>query len=171
MEVLGLILLLILVMVLALLNWIIFVPVYLKIDTKNNIYLISQAGSFRLSFFPFQKPHMSVMVFGIELPNTIKNKKEPDRTSKRKTLIKRSLPSWLFLIEGFINSFRIIKLKGTADLDDVVLHSQYYAIYPFINRGPVELTSNLNNVYFLDLIIKGRLYKMLYTFIIFLTKK
>jgi len=171
MEVLGLVLLLILVMILMLVIWIIFVPVYLKIDTQNNIYLISQAGTFRLSYFPFRKPYICVKVFGIELPDATKNGKEPERISKRKTFVKRSLPSWSFLIKGLINSFRIIKLKGTADLDDVVLHSQLYAIYPFINRGPVELTSNLNNLYYLDLIIEGRLYRILYTFIVFLTKK
>jgi hypothetical protein len=171
MEVISLILLLIFVLILVLVIWIIFVPIYLKINTQNNIYLISQRGTFRLSFFPFQKPYLSVEVFGIELPDAIMSKKEPDRISKRKPFVRRSLPSWLFLIKGLINSFRIIKLSGTADLDDVVLHSQLYAFYPFINNGPIHLTSNLNNYYNLELIIEARLSKMLYTFIIFLTKK
>jgi len=165
------VLLLIFVLIMVLVIWIIFVPVYLRIDTQNNIYLISQYGTFHLSFFPLQKPHMRMEVFGIRLPDSNRLKKDSESKAKKKPFIKRSFQSWSYLIRGLINSFRIIKLRGTADLDDVVLHSQFYAIYPFINRGPVQLTSNLNDIYYLDLIIEARLNKMLYTFIIFLTKK
>ena len=44
-------------------------------------------------------------------------------------------------------------------------------ILSFLNQGTVQVTSNLDNNYYLNLIIEGRLDKRLYTFIIFLTKK
>ncbi|WP_143961371.1 hypothetical protein [Litoribacter populi] len=171
MEIFGWILLLIFGLIVGLLIWIIFVPVYLKIDTRNNLYLISQSGTFLFSFSPVQKPHFRVEVFGFMMPDSKKPKKKPSRKPKRKPYFKKSIQTWIFLIKGILKSFKIQKLVGTADLDDVVLHSQLFAIYPLINQGPVQLTSNLNNTYYLNLLIEGRLDKMLYTFIIFLIKK
>ncbi|ERM84684.1 hypothetical protein P872_23530 [Rhodonellum psychrophilum GCM71 = DSM 17998] len=167
MEVFGWVLLLIL----GLISWIIFVPIYLKIDTQKELYIISQMGTFHLSFTPGERPNFKVSVFGVLIPESKKYPKKPDIKKKRKPFLKRSMQSWLFLIKGLLKSFRIKRLVGTFDLDDVLLHSQLYAIYPFINRGPVQLISNLNNNYFLDLIIEGRLNKMLFTFLVFLTKK
>lgn len=161
----------ILLLIIGLIIWIIFVPVYLKIDTHKNLYFISQAGTFHLSFTPGEKPNFKGRVFGILVPESYKSKRKAYRKKKRKPIIKRSIQSWIFLIKGLLKSFRVKRLVGTVDLDDVVLHSQFYAISPFINQGPVQLTSNLNNNYYLDLIIEGRLNKMLYTFIVFLTKK
>ena len=161
----------ILLLIMGLIIWIIFVPVYLIIDTQKKLYIISQVGTFHLSFSPVQKPHFRVKLFGIMIPESKKSPKIIDRKKNGKTFIKRSIQSWIFLIKGVLKSFKVKRLVGTVDLDDVVLHSQFFAIYPFINQGPVQLTSNLNNNYFLDLVIEGRLNKMLYTFIIFLTKK
>ncbi|WP_158858863.1 hypothetical protein [Lunatibacter salilacus] len=167
MEIIGGILLLIL----GLIIWIIFKPIYLIVDTQNNKYTFSQVGTFHLSYSPVQRPRFKVKFFGITIPNSEKSEKKPVRKKNRKPFIKRSLSSWIFLIKGLLKSFRVKKLVGTADLDDVVLNSQLFAIYPFVNQGPVQLTTNFNNTYFLDLIIEARLNKMLYTFIIFLTKK
>lgn len=161
----------ILLLIMGLIIWIIFVPVYLIIDTEKKLYIISQVGTFHLSFSPVQKPHFRVKVFGIRIPDSKKSPKITDRKKNRKPFIKRSIQSWIFLIKGLLKSFRVIRLVGTVDLDDVVLHSQFFAISPFINQGPVQLTSNLNNSYFLDLVIEGRLNKMLFTFIVFITKK
>jgi len=171
MEGLVLVLLIFLGLVIGLILWIIFVPFYLKIDTDHDLYTVSQFGTFLLIFTPVQEPHFSVKVFGISVSEQGKSvKKEPGK-KKRKPFIKRSIQSWIYLIRGLLKSFRIKKLVGTIDLDDMVLHSQIYAIYPIINQGAVQLTTNLNNIYSLDMIIEGRLNKMLYTFITFLTKK
>lgn len=167
MEFIGWILILILVLII----WIIFQPVYLIVDTKKNKYTFSQVGTFHLSYFPLQKPRFKVKFFGITIPNSDKSDKKPMKKRNRKPFIKRSLSSWIFLLKGLLKSFRVKKLVGTADLDDVVLNSQLFAIYPIVNQGPIQLTTNFDNIYFLDLIIEARLNKMLYIFIIFLTKK
>ena len=167
MEIFGWILLLVLV----LFFWIIFVPFYLKIDTQKNLYQLTQAGIFHFSYMPGERPSFKLRVFGMLVPELKTQKSISDKNKKRKPFVKRSFRTWVFLVKGLFKSFKIIRLVGTADLDDFVLHSQLYALYPFINQGPVQLTSNIDNCYFLALTIEGRLNKMLYTFILFLTKK
>lgn len=164
MEVIGSVLLLII----GLMIWTIFMPVYLNIDTRKNLYMLSQVGTFHLSFYPGEKPLFKVKVFGILIPQSKTSKKSNE---KRKPFLKRSIHAWIFLIKGMFKSFKIKRLVGTVDLDDVVLHSQFYAMAPFINQGNIQVTSNLDNNYYLNLIIEGRLNKMLYTFMLFLTKK
>ena len=109
MEAFGWILLLILVLIIGLIIWIIFVPVYIKIDTQNNLFLISQRGTFHLSFTPVQKPHIKVKVLGILVPDSNKPKSKKEKKKKSKPLIKRSIRSWLFLIKALLKSFRVIR--------------------------------------------------------------
>lgn len=164
MEVIGWILFLIIGLIL----WIIFTPVFLIIDTRKNRYELYQVGTFHLSFDPGELPLFKVRIFGILIPPSRPSEKS---NGKKRPFLKRSIQAWIFLIKGLLKSLKIKRLVGTIDWDDFVLHSQFYAISPFINQGTVQVTSNLDNNYYLNLIIEGKLNKMLYTFIIFLTKK
>lgn len=163
----------ILALLFALVLWIVFVPVYLRIDTRRDIFELKQAGTVQLSILPGEKTAIKVKVFGLKVPSSAKPKAKKPKPQKerKKPFFKRSFQTWIFLIKGIFRSFRIKALVGTADLDDFVLHAQFFALSPLINHGPVMLTSNLNNQYFLHLLIEGKLHRVLYTFILFLIKK
>ena len=158
-------------LLIALVLWIIFVPIYLQIDTRRGLYELKQTGTVQVSYSPGEKPSFKMKVLGFMIPSSAKPKAKKPKKKKNKPFFKRSFQTWIFLIKGIIKSFRIKKLIGTADLDNLVLHAQFFAISPTINHGPVMLTSNLNNQYFLNLLIEGKLHKMLYTFVLFLIKK
>jgi hypothetical protein len=122
----------ILFLIFGLMIWTIFTPVYLNIDTRKNLYKLSQTGTFHLSFCPGERPLLKMKVFGILIPQSRTSKKTKD---KRRPFIKKTIQAWIFLIKGLVKSLKLKRLAGTVDLDDFVLHSQFCAIAPLFKQG------------------------------------
>ena len=59
------------------------------------------------------------------------------------------------------------RLIVKVDLDDVVWSARLTPVLLFINRGPVEVSTNLNNLYFLNLEANVRVYRVLWTMLVF----
>jgi hypothetical protein len=170
----------VLAFLLALILWIIFIPVYLRINTRLGQYELKQAGIITIAFHPYQKPALTMRVIGIRV--NVENKGDgaekvkseghvTPRRKKSKRRIHRSPGAWLYLIRGMLNSIRLKKLTGTMDLDDVVLNAQLVPVMLLVSRGPVMMSVNFTKQYFLAMEMEARISKMIWVFIRFLIKR
>ena len=157
----------------VLILWIVLTPVYVRVNTDLNQYEVSQAGTLKVSFYPWEKPAMRMRVFGVTI-NMVKKKKKDRPVSgvkKSKSTFKRSPSTWLYLVRGIYKSFQLKRLVCTVDLDDVVLTAQLIPIIVLMNSGVVSVNTNFMDRYFLYLEIKGRVNKLLWTFLRFFIKR
>lgn len=159
--------------ILALLLWVIFTPVYVRVDTTIDLYEVSQAGTIRMSLHPGEDTLFSMRVFGLQVPvkASEKPKKKPGERPKKKSRFKRSASAWRYMIGGVLRSFTLQRLACSIDPDNVVLNAQLVPVLMLVNRGPVSINTNFNGQYYLQLRVKARLNRLLWTFIRFLTKK
>lgn len=171
------ILLTILLIVISLIGWIVFVPVYLRINTNINQYELSQSGTISMALHPGEIPFFTMCIFGISVP--VSTSKKPQRRKesvksgrkKGRSFIKRSPQTWLYLIEGIVKSIKLKRLACTMDFMDVVLNAQLVPVMLLISRGPVQLSTNFTGQYYLHLEACAKINSVLWTFIRFLTKK
>ena len=165
-----------LILVLSLLLWVIFVPVYLRINTALDLYEISQEGTMQVSLQPGATPPWNMRIFGFRVPFN-ESEKQPAKTAekapakKKKAKFKRSPAAWKYMLKGAFRSITLKRFICTVDLDNVVLSAQLVPLLMLLNQWPVNISTNLNREYHLDLEIKAQLNKLIWTFIRFLTKK
>ncbi|HEX8038253.1 MAG TPA: hypothetical protein VF490_03860 [Chryseosolibacter sp.] len=157
----------------ALVLWIVFIPVYMRVNTDRDQYQIRQAGTVSISFHPWQKPFMTMRVFGIRI-NIAKAERKKEvaqerKVKKRKT--KRSTSAWLYLQRGVLRSMTLKKFICTVDLDDVVMSARLTPLIVFMNRGVVSVSTNFADRNFLCMEVECRLNKLLWTCFRFFTKK
>ena len=161
--------------ILALLLWIIFVPVYLRVDTVTGLYKMSQAGTVSMSLHPGESIWWRVRVFGFQVPVKVGRQQEKRKSvkapAKQKSRFKRSAAAWRYMLRGVFGSITLQRLECSVDLDNVVLSAQLVPALMLVNHGPVNITTNFNGRYYLHLKLKARLNKLIWTFIRFLTKK
>ena len=162
-----------LLIILALLLWIIFTPVYVRVDTTMDLYEVSQAGTIRMSLHPGEDALFRMRVFGLQVPVKAsgKSKKKPGEREKKKSRFKRSASAWRYMVGGVLRSITLQRLACSVDLDNVVLNAQLVPVLMLVNRGPVSINTNLSGQYYLQLQVRARLNRLLWTFIRFLTKK
>ena len=167
------ILLVLLILLTVSILWIVFIPVYLKVNTDLNQYEVRQPGTVRIAFHPWQRSAMSMWIFGfrIKMLKDDKTLRPITDREKKKGTIKRSLSTWLYLLQGIHNSFRLRKLVCSVDLDDVVMNAKLVPVVLLLNRGAVSLSTNFTNRNFLYMDIKVRVNKLLWTIFRFYTKK
>lgn len=155
--------------------WVVFVPVYIRVDTESEQYEIRQAGSFILSFHPGNKPAMRMRLFGFYIPIAQRATQPPQQPSKEikngKARIKRSARAWLYLVQGIFKSFHLKKLVCKVDFDDVVLNAQLIPLGLLLTHNNIVFNINFRKDYYLLLEIEARVNVLLWTFIRFLTKK
>lgn len=164
-----------LALLLVVLLWVIFIPVYLRIDTDTDRYELMQSGTVKMSFYPGQEPLLKVRLFGFFLPAIKKSKASPPdeqkKQRKKKNPKKRSLNAWLYLLRGVKRSIRCKYVDCTVDLGDVVLNAQMVPVLLLLSRGAVNVKINFTGRYYLAMEAYGRLYILVWTFLRFLTKK
>jgi hypothetical protein len=164
---------LLLLLLLILILWIVFIPVYLRINTDLNQYELSQAGTMKFSFHPGQTPAIRMSLFGFRIDMTKKQKSNEQLpvTKKKKSSFKRSPAAWIALQRGIIKSFRLKQFICRVDLDDVLMNAKLVPVLVLLNRGVVSVSTNFVDRNFLCLEIEGRINKMLWTSFLFFTKK
>jgi len=162
-----------LALILSLILWIMFVPVHLRINTDMDQYEVSQAGTLKICYHPWQRPAITMRILGFRIDMTRKERAKLDAETKKKETrrIKRSPSAWRYLIKGVFKSLRVNRFVCTVDLDDVVRSAQLVPLIMLINRGPVSVSTNFTNRYFLFLEMEGRINKVLWTILRFFTKK
>jgi hypothetical protein len=157
--------------------WIVFAPVSLRINTDLHKYEIVQPGTIRLAFDPAKRRVTSVDVLGIRVRKRQKKMASPasDKESRAKERsawrLRRSTSTWLYLMRGVYQSFRIRHFIVTLDLDDVVLNAKLIPVVLLLNRGPFHVSTNLNNRYLLNTEIQLRVYRVLWCTLVFFLKK
>ena len=167
------ILLVLLIILIGLILWIVFMPVHLKVNTDLSQYEVSQTGTLRIVFHPWQRPAVSMWIFGFRI-NTDRNEKMKDRIAryeKKKRTIKRSPSAWLYLLQGIYHSFRLKTFVCAVDLDDVVMNAKLVPVVLLLNRGMVSLSTNFTNRNFIYLNLQLKVNKLLWTTFRFYTKK
>lgn len=164
-----------LILIFSLLLWVVFVPVYLRIDTAMGKYELSQTGTMRMSLCPGEAPLWRMWVLGFKVPITVGEKQRKVPVEKapvnKKPNFKRSPAKWRYMIRCVLHSITLQRLLCTIDVENVVLNAQLVPVLMLVNRGPVSITTNLNGQYYLHLEVKAQLNKLIWTFIRFLTKK
>lgn len=167
------ILLIPLVLLIVLILWIVFIPVYLNVNTDLNQYEVSQPGTVTIAFHPGQHPRMSIWIFGFKINTATRDKRTGPiaANEKKKGTIKRSPSAWLYLLRGIYNSFRLKSFVCAVDLDDVVMNAKLVPVVLLLNRGVVSLHTNFTNRNFLYLSTQVKVNKLLWTTFRFYTKK
>lgn len=157
----------------AFILWIVFVPVYLRINTDLKQYDVSQAGTMTISFHPWQTPFMKMRILGFRVNTGEKKAASPQVSPKKDSEwgIKRSPSAWRYLARGILHSFRLRRLECNVDLDDVVLNAKAVPVLMLLNRGVVNVSTNFQDRCFMFLVMEGRFSKLLWTLIRFYTKK
>jgi hypothetical protein len=158
----------------AVILWLVFVPVYMVVNTRAGIYSVSQTGTFAVSLHPGQIPLLHVNIFGFRVQQGGEKKtleKAPVTRKRKRTSKKKSLDAWLFLIDGIMRGFKCKKIECTIDSGDVVLNAQLVPIMMLMSNSLVRMSVNFRNENEVNLVLLCRLNKILWTIIRFLTKK
>ncbi|HEY9489935.1 MAG TPA: hypothetical protein VIQ51_16465 [Chryseosolibacter sp.] len=167
------VLFILLTVITALILWIALTPLHVTVNTDLGQYWISQAGTVKIAFHPWQRPPMRMWLFGFRINAVSKKRMVPPTTGrqKKKAAIKRSLSSWLYLFQGIYNSFRLKKFVCTIDLDNPVMNARLIPFILLLNRGVVSLNTNFVNRNFLYLKVHVSFSRILWTTFRFYTKK
>lgn len=162
------------IVITALILWIVLIPLRLTVNTDLGQFQISQAGTLRIAFHPWQRPPMRVWLFGFRINTVGKERKvapHTERPKKKAAVIERSLSAWLYLFRGIYNSFRLKKFVCAIDLDDPVMNARLIPFILLLNRGVVSLNTNFTNRNFLYLKANVSISRFLWTTFRFYTKK
>lgn len=157
--------LIVLAILVLFLLWIVFVPVYLRINTDLGQYEISQMGTLKLTLHPWDSPVVRLRVFGFGVNMQRKSKPPSPAASKKekKPVVRRSAAAWLGFQRGILRSLRLRRLECSVDLDDVVLTARLVPLLMLINRGAVSISTNYVDRNFLRVEVEGRINRILWT--------
>ncbi len=164
---------------LLLLIGVLVTPVVLYIDTDENRYEVRQLPAFRFSFDVDQyKPQLRLL--GIPVPinwtekkkenTSVKKEKKPENPSGGKGFSK-SWRAWKFLVTRAIKSFRVKRFVLLVDTDDVVWNAQLTPLCLLASRGPCVIQTNDNGRMYCNFEASLTPGRLLWIFILFLTKK
>ncbi len=158
-------------LILAMCLWIIFVPLFIDINSQREQYCIYQPGTFSIHLYPARKAPWSIKVLGFMIKPANKVRQQEPTPNKRKTSARKSPHAWRYLATGVANSIHIRRVILDVDLNDVVLHAQMIPVLQLVNNQNVMLHTNLANRLLVDISVVVRLYRLLWTFILFSIKK
>jgi hypothetical protein len=158
------------VSVIAIVLWIVFIPVVIVVDSLKGQLEIMQRATFKLRLGFTVPPELRI--FGVKTTLVTTGGRKSRKTSGGKTRkINRSVGSWLFLLRGCLRSLSLRKLIMDLDTGDVVLNAQMAPVMFFLSGNNVALSTNFNGRMYLYSEIELRLNKLLWTWVLFLTKK
>jgi hypothetical protein len=158
------------ILLLILIMWILFIPVVVVLDTDTARLDIQQRGTFSWHLTFSGRP--AVRIFGINIRlKEAPRKNSSRRTSRKGSSITKSFNSWLFLIRRILQAFRIRKFVAQVDTGDVTLNAQLVPVAILINNDRLSFTTNFIGRNYLRAEVEVRLNRVLWSFILFLTKK
>jgi len=148
------------------------IPIYFSIDTDEGIYLIRQPGFFSIRFFPGRNFDVETRIAGIKVnlkvvPN--ERREDPKKVSRER---KRYSPSaWMFLFERIVRSFETKRFEMDIDTEDFALNAQLIPIAYFASKQPYSISVNFIGRNYLQALIMVRPVKLIWAYLLFLTKK
>lgn len=166
------ILFILLTLITALILWVALTPLHVTVNTDSGQYHISQAGTLKIAFHPWQRSPVRMWIFGFRINTASRERTDPPaKRQRKKAAIKRSLSSWVYLFRGIYKSIKLKKLVCTIDLDNPVMNAQLIPFILMLNRGVVSLNTNFVNRNYLYVKIRVSVSRILWTTFRFYTKK
>jgi hypothetical protein len=159
----------IIIVIVTILAWLVFTPVVLIADSSNKRIEIRQLGTFRFSWTPGAPAEFAILGFRKMINTREAEHKQKEPAKKRR--LRKSPESWLFLVRGCLKGVSLRKLVLNLDTGDVVLNAQLVPAMVLLSSRDVNLSTNFSGVVYLHMEIEARLNKLLWTGILFLTKK
>jgi len=157
---------------LILLCWLLFAPIFLYINTNKKKYMAGLPGIFNLSLIPDEEQifHFQIWVVFIKINFYLFKQKEEetDAIFKRKKLKKkRKIPgrkTILLIIKIFrkiVKSSRLKTLYLNIDTDDVITNAYLIPIFAGLHRNNINLSVNYNGNVEIIIRIENNIFHML----------
>ena len=146
--------------------WLLFSPIILRIDTKQQQYWVRWRGiaSFQLKLLEDDLILRLQVWFWKKdfypLDGLLKAGK-PSSTKKAKKGRTRKKRNWKRFASRLLGSFRVKQFDLRLDTDDYVLNSYLYPVFHLLNFKPVQLGINYQGESSLELQIENRLIRLL----------
>jgi hypothetical protein len=151
--------------------WLVYVPVDIKIDTRSNRYAITQYGTMNVSFHPGDTRWISIKVFGFPIDTRSVKPAEEKRSVAGKTHKKRrrskSPNAFTTLLRGLLRSVTCKRFVCSVDTEDVVLNAQLFPLMYFASHGPIRVAVNFEHSCYVDLWLRVRTHRLLWTLVKF----
>lgn len=159
----------VILILLFLFGWILFTPLVLEVDTGIANYQFYQRGTFRCWLTSDLRPR--IQVFGIPIPVNRNKKTQDSGTTMPKPKRIVSFRQWQALATRVFRSVSITRLHLDIDTDDVVMNAQMVPVFVFLSRGPVHLNTNFEGRLYASVRAEIKLYRIVWAFLLFFTKK
>ncbi len=161
--------LVILTLLIALLLFLVFTPVTLKIDTYSQQYYLQIWGIAKCSFVwengPIIRLRVPFYTFRINpLALRTKKKKKPKRKRKAETKKKRSFMSFKKVLK-LIRSFEMKEFRLELDTGNVIGNAYLFPVFFFLNRQKAQLRINYEGSNGLVIWIENRGVRMIRAFL------
>lgn len=155
----------------AILGWVLFVPLVVDLDSDRATCEVRHPGTLRFRLTKELKPQLSL--FGIPIPLSTKGEtsnsaKEKKGKTKTPSVSPTQFPAF---IRRIVDSITIRRLAIDIDMDDVVLNAKLIPLFYTLSHGPVHLQTNFRGRVYGSLLGNVRLYKIAWAFIMLFTKK
>ena len=160
-----------LTIILGLILFVLVTPLIIRIDTRENIYLIRWAGLVRMQILPDTDKLLVINVRSLfwnkdfyPLTKRVakEQKDEPAKPSKKK---KRSLRYMSRRAWHVLRSFRVRQFSVDLDTGDYIWNAYLYPVFWFLNTRKRHLYINYEGRVTAKIEIRNRLIRMLYAFI------
>jgi hypothetical protein len=132
---------------LALLLWLLLVPVILFLDSDKNRYYLTLPGIFKAAVVPTSELfHIRGWIFFIPFKyypfkvRKAKKKAKSEISKKKKKSKKRSMN--VPMMFDAVRSFRIRKLFLDIDTDDFILNAWLIPAFSYVNAENIRMTAN-----------------------------
>lgn len=163
-------LIIIALLLLAILVWLLFSPIRLKIDTRESAYLCSWLGIGRVQLLPVTDD----LVIQLQIWFWKKNfyplrpnpqKEKPKETRKKKKKRKMNFQKYKRKGLRLVRSFRVKAFRLNLDTDDYLQNSYLYPFFHLLSNNNRQLTINYRGETELLLIVENRVARMLIAFL------
>jgi hypothetical protein len=161
-------------LILLMTSWVLFIPIFIIIDTDQSRYEIFQWGVFSVRFMPGESAWATIRIAGIEVHPERKGERN---SAKREHGLRRAPSRWLWsrdwkrLARRLTRSIKLKTLVLDIDTDDYVLNARLIPLMMFASRGPCHFSVNFSSRNYLKTEIQFRIAPILWTIVLFLTFK
>lgn len=163
--------------ILALIIWLLFSTLYIRVTTVNNTYTVGLKGFFKISILPDEEEyitiHIRILVFNSIFypfkPIEKKTRKKKKKKSKKKVKVKKNKMTGLFIFRLIlklaikaIQSWKIKTLKINIDTGDVIKNAYLIPIFVGLNvKKNINFTLNYQNEINLEVDVENNLFRIL----------
>jgi hypothetical protein len=147
--------------------WVLLTPVIVIVDSTRRELKVAQRGTFAVSWTVDRPIELRIcgILFSLK-PHPAKPKKVTKKAQGRT----RSMDSWLYLLRGLLKSIGVRKLILKVDTDDVVLNAQLIPAAVLLSHNDLAFNINYQGEVSLYAMIEIKLNRLIWTYMVFLTK-